>query len=88
MNSVSFPLAYLLIPFGLFLLGCLAYHVFILYDLLRFGVYGPFLYMVVTIFTAGSLVILAVSLSRLAPYTWTHVVTPTSILNPTPNLFP
>lgn len=78
---IAFPVAILLILFGIFFLIYALYSFFTIYHLLRFGVYGTHLYFVVASYLLVSLVILIISFVALSRYDWTVPLSPSDLFN-------
>ncbi|HCB56308.1 TPA: hypothetical protein DEP26_05090 [Candidatus Uhrbacteria bacterium] len=73
-QSLSFPLWFVLIPFVLFFALFLIYNIFNMYHLLRFGVFGFGLYLITTIYTLGTFLLVCVAFFILVQYDWTTSV--------------
>lgn len=87
--SLTFPAFLLLTPLVLFLLFYVLYSVFTLYHLLRFGLSGVPLYLLLVIYIMGTVTLLGGSLLLLSTYDWTASLT-TDMLTKTffnPRLF-
>lgn len=70
----SFPIGVILLPFGLFMLFYCVYSLFNLYHLLRFGVAGPILYAVTTLYAVGTVGILIGSIIGLSSYDFSYPI--------------
>ena len=68
------PISVLLIPLIIFLIFYLVYSFFNVYHLLRFGVYGFGLYMITTLYAAGTILLMAISIYFLLGYDWTQPI--------------
>mgnify|MGYP001594656129 CR=1 FL=1 len=68
--DLAFPISFFLVFFGIFLLFYAVYSAFNLYHLLRFGIDGFGLYLIVTVYTGGSLVLAAAAFYLLSQYDW------------------
>ncbi len=60
-----------LIIFGAYMAFYILYSLFNIYHLVRYGVYGFGLYLIVTIFTGGTILLVAGSTFLLLEYDWT-----------------
>jgi|GEM_PF-676137 len=80
LSAFSLPVSVFLAVFGAFLLFFVVYSFFNLYHLLKYGVYGFGLYLIVTIFTGGTILLASGSFFLLAGYDWTYPISvePTS----------
>lgn len=68
--EVSIPIVIFLIVFGAYILFYILYSLFNIYHLVRYGVYGLGLYIIVTVFTGGTILLVAGSFFMLAEYDW------------------
>ena len=66
--GISFPIGLVLIPFGLFAAVYVFYSAFNLFHLLRFGVSGPVLNLIATVYAFGSIVLLLTTIVSLSRY--------------------
>lgn len=72
--SFAIPLWSLLAFYGFYLVFFFLYTGFNLYHLLRFGTYGIGLYLICALFLGGTVMLVAVSYTLLAPFDWTSYV--------------
>jgi hypothetical protein len=68
--SISIPVAVLLIVYGSYMLFYILYSVFNVYHLIRYGVKGFGLYLIVTAFTGGTIILIGASVFLLLNYDW------------------
>lgn len=80
-TSFAFPVWILLVLYSGFLLFYLIYSIFSVYHLVKFGVYGSGLYVLVTLFVGGSLLLVGGSVLLLAGVEWSSVVHPANWFN-------
>ena len=78
---ISFPITYLLIPYGLFLAIFMVYSFFNIYHLMRYGIYNFRLYLISVIFLGGTLFILGSSALVLFGFDWSVSLDLGMILN-------
>lgn len=71
----TLPLYVFLMVFGAYMLFYVLYSLFNVYHLIRYGVYGFGLYLIVTIFTGGTILLVAGSTFLLMEYDWTLPLT-------------
>ncbi len=64
------------------------YSIFNIYNLIRYGVYGFGLYLLITIFTIGTILLFFGSVSLLTGYNWQQPITFQEIWSSNQNLFP
>jgi hypothetical protein len=76
--NITVPIAVFLIVYGAYMLFYVLYSLFNIYHLIRYGVYGFGLYLLVTIFTGGTIILVAASTFLLIDYDWS---TPISLDN-------
>lgn len=72
--NISVPIVVFLIVFGAYMVFYILYSLFNIYHLVRYGVYGFGLYIIVTVFTGGTILLVAGSFFMLAEYDWTAPV--------------
>lgn len=72
--NISIPIVVFLIVYGAYMLFYILYSLFNIYHLIRYGVYGFGLYIIVTVFTGGTILLLAGSFFLLAEYNWMQPV--------------
>jgi len=72
--NISIPMYAFLFVFGAYMLFYVLYSLFNIYHLIRYGVYGFGLYLIVTIFTGGTILLVAGSTLLLLNYDWTLTV--------------
>lgn len=68
--DIALPVAVFLIVYGAYMLFYVLYSLFNIYHLIRYGVYGFGLYLIVTIFTCGTIALVGGSVSLLLEYDW------------------
>jgi len=86
-ETFAVPLSVLLIPYGLFMLIFFLYSIFNVYHLMRFGIYGHSLYIIVILFLMGSVVLSGISAFGLLQYDWSINLSAATILgNEMPSL--
>lgn|SRR3989338_8926728 len=73
-SAFSLPVSIFLAAFGAFLLFFVIYSFFNFYHLMKYGVYGFGLYLIVTIFTGGTILLASGSFFLLADYDWTYPI--------------
>lgn len=79
--DINIPVAvFLIVYFGYMLFYCL-YSLFNIYHLIRYGVYGFGLYLIVTIFTGGTILLVAGSVFLLMGYDWMYPISINGIFN-------
>lgn len=69
--NIDLPIYYFLFVFGVYMLFYVLYSLFNIYHLIRYGVYGFGLYLIVSIFTVGTIMLIAGSTFMLMEYDWT-----------------
>ena len=69
--NIDLPIYVFLFVFGVYMLFYVLYSLFNIYHLIRYGVYGFGLYLIVTIFTGGTILLVAGSFFLFAEYDWT-----------------
>ena len=72
--NVSIPIAVFLIVYGAYMLFYVLYALFNVYHLIRYGVYGLGMYLIVTLFTGGTILLVAGSAFLLLEYDWTQPI--------------
>ncbi len=70
MPSISIPIAVFLIVYGAYMLFYILYSLFNIYHLVRYGIYGFGLYVIVTVFAGGTILLIGASLFMLMEYDW------------------
>lgn len=73
--NIGVPIAVFLIVYGAYMLFYILYSLFNIYHLVRYGVYGFGLYLIVTIFTGGTILLVGGSVFMLLEYDWTVPIT-------------
>ena len=68
--SISFPVGILLIIFIAYMVFYVAYSFFNIYHLVRYGIYGFGLYLIVTVFTGGTILLVGASTLMLINFDW------------------
>ena len=69
--NIDVPMYVFLCVFGAYMLFYVIYSLFNIYHLIRYGIYGFGLYLIVTIFTGGTILLVAGSMFLLLDYDWT-----------------
>lgn len=69
--TLSLPVSIFLYIFGAYMIFYVLYSLFNIYHLVRYGVYGFSLYLLVTVFTGGTILLVAGSIFLLMDYDWT-----------------
>lgn len=70
--DINVPIAVFLIVYGAYMLFYVLYSLFNIYHLIRYGVYGFGLYLIVAMFTGGTIILVSASVFLLAQYDWTR----------------
>ena len=85
-----FPILYFLIPYALFVLVFVAFSLFNIYHLLRYGIYNFNLYVLSVVYLAGTIFIFGTSIIVLNTFDWTVLFSTETILGGTnqEQLFP
>ena len=83
--GVFVPVWAFLVVYALFLSVFLLYTAFNLYHLLRFGTTSLGLYAVTGLFTAGTILLVGVTLILLMPYDWTATISVAELFRQTAN---
>jgi len=83
--SLSIPLWWLLVFYGIYLVFFFLYTGFNLYHLLRFGTYGIGLYAITALFLGGTIMLVALSFTLLSPFDWMTGVSVSSIFGDSKN---
>ncbi len=87
--ELSVPVSIFLYVFGAYMLFYILYSLFNIYHLIRYGVYGYGLYFLVTIFTGGTILLLAGSFFLLSEYNWNEPISVNGLIdNSDSGLFP
>jgi len=68
---MSFPIIYFLLPYAFFLTVFVIFSLFNVYHLLRYGIYNFNLYVLSTIYMAGTIFILGASIIMILQFDWT-----------------
>lgn len=68
---MSFPIYFFLLPYAFFLLTFIVFSLFNVYHLLRYGIYNFNLYVLSTVYMAGTILILGASLIMILQFDWT-----------------
>jgi len=72
--NINVPIAVFLAVFGVYMLFYVLYSLFNIYHLIRYGVYGFSLYAIVTVFTGGTILLVAASTFLLMEYDWSQPI--------------
>lgn len=87
--NIDLPIYVFLFVFVAYMLFYVLYSLFNIYHLIRYGVYGFGLYLIVTIFTGGTILLVAGSTLLLLDYDWTFSISPNNAAEfYNENLFP
>lgn len=95
--ELSIPISIFLFVFGAYMLFYLLYSLFNIYHLVRYGVYGFGLYLLVTIFTGGTILLVSGSFFMLSEFNWNEPISINTVISDftqskneviNPNLFP
>lgn len=70
----SIPVVIFLGIFVLYMLFYLVYSLFNLFHLVKYGIAGTGLYIIVTVFLSGTVLLVAGSIFLLLPYDWTYTI--------------
>ncbi|MEK7452156.1 MAG: hypothetical protein AAB664_02365 [Patescibacteria group bacterium] len=74
LSELSFPVYLFLALYGFFLLFYVIYSFFTIMHLVKYGVAGFPLYLLVVVFTSGTILLVAASIFQLLNYDWTYSV--------------
>lgn len=83
--DIEFPIAVLLLVYGLFVLCYIVWSLFNVYHLLRFGIYGYTAYVAVAVFAGVSVFLLGASVFFLSGYDWTATFSFSDLLKNVPS---
>ena len=72
--NFDIPIYVFLFVYGAYMLFYVLYALFNIYHLVRYGVYGFGLYLIVTIFTGGTIILVSGSVFMLMEYDWTYPI--------------
>ncbi len=72
--QIYIPIAVFLLVFLAYMLFYVLYALFNIYHLLRYGVYGFGLYILVTVFTGGTIILVSGAAFLLMEYDWTRSI--------------
>ncbi|MFA4845319.1 MAG: hypothetical protein WC654_02055 [Patescibacteria group bacterium] len=72
--NFNIPVYVFLFVFLAYMLFYVLYSLFNIYHLIRYGIYGFGLYLIVTIFTGGTIILVSGSVFMLMEYDWTHTI--------------
>ncbi len=87
--NLSVPVSIFLYVYSAYMLFYVLYSMFNIYHLIRYGVYGFGLYLLVTIFTGGTILLLSGSFFLLSEYNWNELISVNGIIENNDNgLFP
>jgi len=81
--NITVPTLVFLIPFGIFMFFYVLYSLFNIYHLIRYGIFGKGLYLLITIFSAGAILLSAGSIFLLLGFDWNTAIS----LQETSNLY-
>lgn len=72
--NVNIPILVFLLIWGAYMLFYVLYSLFNIYHLIRYGIYGLGLYLIVTIFTGGTILLVSGSIFLLIEYDWNYPI--------------
>ncbi len=72
---INIPVAVFLLIFAAYMIFYILYSLFNIYHLLRYGVYGFGLYILVTVFTGGTIILISGATFLLMEYDWMRPIT-------------
>ncbi len=72
--QISIPISIFLFLYAGYLFFYIAYSLFNIYHLLRYGIYGFSLYVLITIFAGGTILLIASSIFLLWDVNWAHQI--------------
>ena len=78
--QLSLPVSIFLYVFGAYMLFYILYSLFNIFHLIKYGVYGFGLYLLVTVFTGGTILLVAGSVFLLTEYDWSAPISVNSVL--------
>jgi hypothetical protein len=70
--NINVPIIIFLALFGLYMLFFIFYSIFNVYHLIRYGIYGFGLYLIITIFTGGTIILVSASFITMNKYNWSQ----------------
>ncbi|NQV88929.1 MAG: hypothetical protein HQ488_01220 [Parcubacteria group bacterium] len=73
-STMSIPVSVFLTVFGAYMLFYIFYGLFNVYHLIKYGIFGIGLYILVTIFTGGTILLISGSTFMLMEYDWSHPI--------------
>jgi hypothetical protein len=79
--QISLPIGILLAVFAAYMIFYVLYGLFNIYHLLRYGVYGFGLYLLLAIFTGGTIILVSGSIFWLMEYDWTTTISLQNFFN-------
>ncbi len=88
LSQFSLPISIFLVVYIGFMVFYVLYSLFNIYHLIRYGVYGFGLYLLVTIFTMGTILLFFGSVSLLSGYNWQYPITLSGIMSSNQSIFP
>ncbi|MBI2475609.1 hypothetical protein HYV69_04300 [Candidatus Uhrbacteria bacterium] len=74
LQTFSVPVSIFLIPYGLYMAVFIFYCFFNIYHLIRYGLYGFGLYIIITIFAGGTILLVSGSIFILKEYDWSQPI--------------
>jgi len=79
--QISLPIGILLAVFAAYMIFYVLYGLFNIYHILRYGVYGFGLYLLLAIFTGGTIILVSGSIFWLMEYDWTTTISLQNFFN-------
>ncbi len=70
LEGIGIPVSVFLIVYGGYMLFYVLYSLFTIYHFFRYGIYGFGLYLIITIFTGGTILLVSGSVLLLLQYDW------------------
>ncbi len=74
-SELTVPVSAFLMVFGAYMLFYVFYSLFNVYHLIRYGIFGIGLYILVATFTGGTIILISGSTFLLMEYDWSHPIT-------------
>ncbi|MBI4713771.1 hypothetical protein HY771_01110 [Candidatus Uhrbacteria bacterium] len=72
--ELTLPVSIFLLLYGAYLLLFLFYSLFNIYHLIRYGLYGFGLYLIITVFAGGTILLVSGSIFLLMKYDWSQPI--------------
>jgi hypothetical protein len=73
-STMSIPVSAFLAVFGAYMIFYIFYSLFNVYHLIKYGIFGIGLYILVTVFTGGTIILISGSTFMLMEYDWSHPI--------------